>query len=286
MSLAERGFYRELLDHCHTEGSIPDDPVLLARMCAVSVKEAKRLLPKVRAQFVKEGDRLVNPKASEVREKLFGYHERQQKSGTAGARKRWEKARKDQTNISADSRQNPGSFPVESPQNPRDVHRREGESGVCGDPIATESTKDNSDAMASPSGSLWRADSLPQPQPQPQQPPIVPRGGRAQKVIVIDSERRRWFDEKFWPIVWAKIGVDAARKAWMRKVTDQQTCALIIQAAIKQGPAILERGRRPGNSVLYPTTWLNQGRYLDEDMSANHGSTLKNGADDYPEFKS
>ena len=88
MSLAERGFYGELLDHCHTEGSVPDDPILLARMCAVSLKEAKRPLPKVRAQFVKEGDRLVNPKAAEVRARLFAYHERQQTSGTAGANKR------------------------------------------------------------------------------------------------------------------------------------------------------------------------------------------------------
>ena len=92
--------------------------------------------------------------------------------------------------------------------------------------------------------------------------PIVPKGDRG---TIVEAERRKWFEERFWPIVWAKIGVDAARKAWLREVPDEQTCNSVIVAARRQGPGILERGRRPGSSVLHPATWLNQGRYLDEE---------------------
>jgi hypothetical protein len=98
--------------------------------------------------------------------------------------------------------------------------------------------------------------------------PIAPKGARSAS----ESERRRWFEEQFWPVVWAKIGVGAARTAWLRKVTDQAKCILVVEAAKRQCSSILERGSRPGSSVLHPSTWLNQERYFDEDPTTNGSS--------------
>src|SRR5579863_4812738 len=68
LSLAERGFFRELLDHCYVEGSIPDDVDLLARIAGCSVAEARRHFIKVREEFELDGNRLVNPRATEILE--------------------------------------------------------------------------------------------------------------------------------------------------------------------------------------------------------------------------
>jgi hypothetical protein len=107
--------------------------------------------------------------------------------------------------------------------------------------------------------------------------PIVPNGDRSKKIKTSEAERRRWFEERFWPIVWAKIAVDAAMKAWLRKVLDEETCNLVVTAAVRQGPGILERGRRPGSTVLHPSTWLNQGRYRDEDPGQSTSATHSQG---------
>lgn len=98
--------------------------------------------------------------------------------------------------------------------------------------------------------------------------PLAPKGAQGTS----ESERIQWFEEQFWPVVWAKIGIDAARKAWVRKVRDEATCTLVVEAAKRQGSAILERGKRPGSTVLHPATWLNQGRYLDEDPTSDAGA--------------
>jgi hypothetical protein len=79
-----------------------------------------------------------------------------------------------------------------------------------------------------------------------------------------EAERNKWFVEKFWPIVWHKVAVGAARKAWIQKVDTPEMCESIIQAAMLQGPGIVQRGRQPGSAILHPATWLNQERYLDE----------------------
>jgi len=80
-----------------------------------------------------------------------------------------------------------------------------------------------------------------------------------------ESERRQWFEEMFWPNVWHKIGKGAARSAFLRKVKTVEDRDKVLAAAKTQGPSILERGSRPGCSILHPATWLNQERYDDED---------------------
>jgi uncharacterized protein YdaU (DUF1376 family) len=82
--------------------------------------------------------------------------------------------------------------------------------------------------------------------------------------VASEKTRRAWFESEFWPIVWQKIGVGAARAAWLKKIEDIETKELAVKAAKAQTPAILARGRRPGATTLHPATWLNQERFRDE----------------------
>jgi hypothetical protein len=115
---------------------------------------------------------------------------------------------------------------------------------------------------------------------------ITPTGGDQFELIPgtnVSDETVKWsdavaekvFDLEFWPIVWAKIGVDAAKRRFVEKVKSRAEADQVIAASKRQGPGILERGRRPGNSVLHPATWLNQGRYKDESPASKPPSALQ-----------
>lgn len=79
-----------------------------------------------------------------------------------------------------------------------------------------------------------------------------------------EKERRRWFEEEFWPVVWKKIAVGSARKAWLKKITSREIAEKAIVAALAQGPEILRRGSRPDATVLHPASWINAERWEDE----------------------
>ncbi len=70
--------------------------------------------------------------------------------------------------------------------------------------------------------------------------------------------------ERFWGIVWAKIGKGAARKVWLRKVTSKEMAELVIAAAQAQGPGLIRHAADNGHSILHPATWLNAERWTDE----------------------
>lgn len=84
-------------------------------------------------------------------------------------------------------------------------------------------------------------------------------------VSLSDAQKDRLFTERFWPVVWAKIGVGAARTEFRRKVRTEADCDLLVSEAVRQGPEILRRAKtsRDG-SVLHPRTWIHQERYKDE----------------------
>ena len=60
LSLAARGAYRDLLDYCNSEGSIPADEDALMRMLAVSREEFDAVWPAIRKLFTKRGSRLIH----------------------------------------------------------------------------------------------------------------------------------------------------------------------------------------------------------------------------------
>jgi hypothetical protein len=82
--------------------------------------------------------------------------------------------------------------------------------------------------------------------------------------VASEKTRRGWFESEFWPIVWKKTGVGAARSAWLKNIEDVETKDLAVKAAKEQAPQILARGRRTGATTLHPATWLNQERFRDE----------------------
>jgi len=69
MTAAERGVYRDCLDFCYAEGSIPADPETLRRLLQVTPEEFQAAWPKVSKRFVPNPDdptRLINLRADEV----------------------------------------------------------------------------------------------------------------------------------------------------------------------------------------------------------------------------
>jgi hypothetical protein len=86
-------------------------------------------------------------------------------------------------------------------------------------------------------------------------------GGTAPK-----TERERWFAQEFWVtgVVWVKVGTGDARKAWLGKVHTRADAEMLIAAARRQGPGIVQHAMVNGHSVLHPATWINQERYRDD----------------------
>jgi hypothetical protein len=79
------------------------------------------------------------------------------------------------------------------------------------------------------------------------------------------KERERWFDELFWPQIWAKIGYGAARRVWTARITTPELRDVVIAAAKRQREGILERAANSDGRVLHPVTWLNGERWKDEE---------------------
>lgn len=92
MSLQERGAYITLLCHCWNDGSLPNEPERLARLCGVPVTMFRRLWPAIAPCFrlhPEEAERLVHPRLEKERAKQITYAAGQRESGKRGAAKRW-----------------------------------------------------------------------------------------------------------------------------------------------------------------------------------------------------
>lgn len=76
------------------------------------------------------------------------------------------------------------------------------------------------------------------------------------------TKPRDKFDE-FWGVVWVKVGKDAARQVWKRKITAAMADG-VIEAAKQQGPRLIAEAKASDRAPLHPRTWLHQGRYEDE----------------------
>lgn len=90
LTMAERGLYRELLDHCYTEGSIPDDERKLAGIAACPINELRKLWPQVKQCFSCNGEpgRLQHKRVNEVLYKLESWNESRRKGGQQRQQKR------------------------------------------------------------------------------------------------------------------------------------------------------------------------------------------------------
>lgn len=86
MTLAERGAYITLLCLCWMDHSIPADPCVLARLCAVSSAVFQRLWPALEPCFVVSNGRLVQPRIERERRKQHEYREMKAAAGHKGGR--------------------------------------------------------------------------------------------------------------------------------------------------------------------------------------------------------
>jgi len=78
-----RNIYRELLDLCYAQGSIPRDPSVLIRHCAATQEEWDRSWPVISRHFhvdKHDSESLVNDTANVFRRNYFKYREQQRKN--------------------------------------------------------------------------------------------------------------------------------------------------------------------------------------------------------------
>ena len=81
MTLEQRGLYRELLDHCWEQGSLPNNTKTLRKISHSGELEWRRAWPKVSVQFREECGRLYHLKVDERRPQLIDWAEGRRKGG-------------------------------------------------------------------------------------------------------------------------------------------------------------------------------------------------------------
>ena len=86
MTAEERGIYRELLDQCWRDGSLPNSERALQVFARVSDKEWKRSRAKVLAMFREESGRLLNATVEENRERVVASKGVSRENGKKGGR--------------------------------------------------------------------------------------------------------------------------------------------------------------------------------------------------------
>jgi len=85
LSPLARGVYRELLDHCWKNGSLPKNAEVLAGMAAIPLKEFKKVWPELLQLFIEKDDRFHNATVDEKRPQLVEYKEKLSENGRKGA---------------------------------------------------------------------------------------------------------------------------------------------------------------------------------------------------------
>lgn len=112
MTLAERGLYRELLDSCYQDGSLPPDERTLMLMAACTPAEWRRCWPRVSREFqVGEDGRLHHRKVDAILPELRALAEQRRSKARAGGVASWEQRR----------RLAPSSAPSSAPSEPQAV---------------------------------------------------------------------------------------------------------------------------------------------------------------------
>lgn len=86
MSLAASGIYIRLIAHCWLEGSLPNEPVKLARLAGATKRQIVELWPSIAPCFRQTGEgRLIHPRLEFERVKQATFRQRQSDKGAASA---------------------------------------------------------------------------------------------------------------------------------------------------------------------------------------------------------
>lgn len=235
LSLEERGLYRELLDFCYVERSLPADERKLARVALCSDEEFLRSWPNVRKLFNEVNGRYTNAKVSEVLGRLDGYHEQKRLAGVASGERR-RNARSFSVDKNGNETRTPEGNPQNEPSHPIPSHPipsvRESKSNTCPTDVGPVS------------------DFALQPAP-------VNGNGKHPE---LHCAQEKWFEE-WWAIYWRKVSRKTAKKAFFAKVKTLNRFEEVMRATKAQTSAMMARepDHRP-----HGATWLNAERWKDE----------------------
>lgn len=97
-----RGIYREMLDTCYAQGSVPSDPEILCRKCACTPAELEARWETIRRHFrqhKKSKNLLTNALADVMRKQFFKFRTEQRRNGA----RRWDKKEPEKSNGINDS---------------------------------------------------------------------------------------------------------------------------------------------------------------------------------------
>ncbi len=84
MTSAARGAYIMLLCHCWTNGSVPDDDIVLRRISAYDGRDWRAACASVRACLGAKDGKLFSPRLERERQKQADYREMKARAGQAG----------------------------------------------------------------------------------------------------------------------------------------------------------------------------------------------------------
>jgi len=88
LSLEGRAIYRELLDYCWQNGSLPSDEKHLAKIADCTVAQLKKHWAVFGKVFILNGDRYENERVNEGRPRLQKWHDTRKRAGAIGGKKR------------------------------------------------------------------------------------------------------------------------------------------------------------------------------------------------------
>lgn len=115
----------------------------------------------------------------------------------------------------------------------------------------------------------------PEPEPEPvPEPEPRPSSGlslvdkpepeeKTRKPTKQPSKIEQEFEED-WPKFWVRVAKKEAGKAY-EKARKEVSREVLMAEVAKQGPRLLAEAHRKDITVVYPATWMNKGRWTDED---------------------
>lgn len=241
MTLEERAIYRDLLDHCWEQGSLPNDEQMLAKICSATPSEFKRAWPSVKKSFIEDGDRIRHAKVDAKRPEVIRLTEQRREAGKASAEARAKRASQRSSNERSTSVETSASTLLQPSSTTTSTTTITSNKNISPSPMANGGVVDLDPIPLSGRDGLFDIE------------PVVPKTSRP-------TVQRQWF-EQWWESVWLKTGKGAAEKRFTQLVRDEATFTAVVKATKLQCPIILQRERQ---FQVHPAKWLNDRRWEDD----------------------
>lgn len=259
LTSAGRGIYREILDLCYVQGSIPKDHHILAVQCNCGVEELEAIWPIIARHFYqdKHDPKRLRNKFSEVRRRTFFQYVKAQK---ANAKKGGEAKAKHNTNlpsggavfpaqeISIDKKRVVESSRVSTKNTPPPPS-----GGVALDRVAQKAFLANLGWDGVSKASEDQITAI-----MDLKPSELDDDDSLGSLCMLNV-RLWWFDE-FWKAYWITDGKKQARITFFKVVTTLALHDKILAAILAQTPKMSRRAR---DKVPHASTWLNGANYDD-----------------------